>query len=147
MFGFLSCCLGCLQAAQALCRGRAGVWAWLHCGAEPRDLREDGGGLEESLWSTGQLKVPVFCLSLKSGTPGAMGPLSAAGSWGGSSSLKVAIRSQSWEAYDDPPPTCWCGAAVPGEDQRLPGEGGQQLLVVGTGPGLGQPGRGFAWRA
>lgn len=72
-----------------------------------------------------------------------MGPLSAAGSWGGSSNLKVAIRSQSREAYDETPPTCWCGAAVPGEDQRLPGEGGQQLLAVGTGPGLGQPGRGF----
>lgn len=42
-----------------------------------------------------------------------MGPLSAPGSWRGSSDLKVAIRIQSWEACDDS-----CDAAVPGRGPK-----------------------------
>lgn len=43
---------------------------------------------------------------------------SAAGSRGGSSDSKVAIRTQSGEARDEPPPTRWCGTAVPGRGPK-----------------------------
>lgn len=48
--------------------GGQGSWAELQCGAEPEDLREDEGVLEESFWSTGELEALVLCLSLKSRT-------------------------------------------------------------------------------
>lgn len=76
-----------------------------------------------------------------------MGPLSAAGSWGSSSDLKVAIRNQSWEACEETLSTPGMVQLSPGENQRLPSEEGWQLLVAGTGPGLGGPYREFVWRA
>lgn len=57
--------------------------------------------------------------------------LSAAGSRGGSSDSKVAIRSQSWEAHDALPPTRGVIQLSLGEDQRLPMEGGKEAAAGG----------------
>lgn len=62
-----------------------------------------------------------------------MGPLSAAGSWRGSSNLKVAIKIQSWEACDD-----WCDAAVPGRGSKATKEG--RVAAAGGGH-RARPGR------
>ena len=66
-----------------------------------------------------------------------MGPLSATGCQGGSSNLKVALRTPSWEACDKPPSACCCSAAVPGRGPEAP-EGGREQ---------GREGGSCRWRA
>lgn len=73
-----------------------------------------------------------------------MGPLPAVGFRGGSSDLKVAVRSQNREACDEPPPT---PSVVQLSSREGMLEGGRQLVAVGMGPGLGEPARGISWRA
>lgn len=62
-----------------------------------------------------------------------MGPLSASGSWRGSSDPKVAIRIQSWEACDD-----WCDAAVLGRGPKA-AKGGR--VAAAGGGHRARPGR------
>lgn len=120
----MSCGLGWLQAVQkALQREDRGPRRSSH-------RVELSQGPWRELWAAGQLQVLVLFLSLKLRTPGAMRPLSAAGCLGGSSNLKVAIRSQSREACGEPPPTCWGGAAVPGRGPKAD-EGGRAAAAGG----------------
>lgn len=44
-------------------------------------------------------------------------------------------------------PTAGVVQLSPGGDQRPLSEGGWQLLAAGTGPGPGEPCRGFVWKA
>lgn len=127
-----------------LCRGRMGSWAWPQCGIEPGDFREDVGDLDENNWSTGSSSS---LLNTQVGVTQMPWGHSAAGAFGGSCDLKVAIRNQSWETCDEPSPTRWCGAAVPRRGPKA-AKGGR-VAAAGSGHRArpGEPGRGFVRRA
>ena len=120
----LAVCVGC-RLSRRLNRGRRGPGRSHRAELSQASFAEDEGGLEEGLRSGGPLEALVLCSSLKSRTPSAGGPLSAAGGRGDFSNLRLFLGAGAGRVVMKPLPPAGAVQLSPREGQRPPRRGGR----------------------